>query len=334
MKAASLDLETRHTFLKVMPQRDPAIPAKDLLTSSAEAYFAECRSRIGPFVHRTFGIRGTLALHRHALGWDLLRAPVNLLLAIAYLVQRVLTALLSVLRLSSAARWLRDRPLMLQTDVGTVVERRVLIELFDLPVPPDAPRATWAEAVLSARQLREVLRATGSVEATQETARTALQNVNDYAATRNAVADIVTAIMTLLIGGLLLHSLTPGMISMAPSLATTLAEETAIADFPLGEGIGATWYWMFPAQPGFWGLAGAFGALMVLASVVSVFSGLLADPIQVWLGLHRRRLLRLVTSLEQNVRGTSARFAAPEHYGARLLDMADAAVTAVRHLRG
>ena len=29
------------------------------------------------FVRHRFGLRGTLRLHRAALGWDLLRAPVN-----------------------------------------------------------------------------------------------------------------------------------------------------------------------------------------------------------------------------------------------------------------
>ena len=44
-------------------------------------YFADRRSRVDPFVDRHFSLRGALAIHRAALGLDILRTPVNLTLA-------------------------------------------------------------------------------------------------------------------------------------------------------------------------------------------------------------------------------------------------------------
>lgn len=44
---------------------------------------ADRRSEIAAFVQTTFGLRGTLRLHRFAFGADLLRAPANVLLGCA-----------------------------------------------------------------------------------------------------------------------------------------------------------------------------------------------------------------------------------------------------------
>ena len=55
---------------------------------------------------------------------------------------------------------------------------------------------------------------------------------------------------------------------------------------------------MFPvaASPAL--IAGVTGGLVGLGAVASAFSGVIADPIQRRLGLHRRRLLRLIGALE------------------------------------
>ncbi len=102
------------------------------------------RARADAFARDTFGLRGTLRLHGAALGWDLLRAPLNILLAALYLIQRLAALLLSALRLPRAAAWLRDHPLLLRTAVQARVEQALLTHFLDTP-GPDA-----ATALLSA----------------------------------------------------------------------------------------------------------------------------------------------------------------------------------------
>ena len=58
------------------------------------------------FVRARFGPRGTLALHRHALGLDLLRAPVNVTLSPLFLLSRLAAPVLRRLRMARAADWL------------------------------------------------------------------------------------------------------------------------------------------------------------------------------------------------------------------------------------
>ncbi len=55
---------------------------------------------------------------------------------------------------------------------------------------------------------------------------------------------------------------------------------------------------------------------------MAAFSGIAADPIQRRLGLHRRRLLRLIDALERRFSGDGeAGFVVRDHYVARLLTL-------------
>ena len=69
-----------------------------------------------------------------------------------------------------------------------------------------------------------------------------------YTATRAAAAEIATSLVTLGSGALTVKQLTPGVATLAPTLAGVLAQQAAIASFPLGTGLGAaTAVWPPPA---------------------------------------------------------------------------------------
>jgi hypothetical protein len=91
------------------------------------------------------------------------------------------------------------------------------------------------------------------------------------------------------------------------------------------------WYAMFPAAASSALVAGATGGLMLGAAALSAFSGVVTDPVQRRLGIHRRRLERLVLALEQEwLDGNDGRFGVREHYVARLFDVIDLLATAWR----
>jgi hypothetical protein len=96
--------------------------AHAIVHDAVRKYIATRRECIDPFVDRHFTLAGSLALHRQAIGWDLLRAPANLFLA---------GPALSVKLASWAARragnhrlaaWLGGRRLLVETDVACDVE--------------------------------------------------------------------------------------------------------------------------------------------------------------------------------------------------------------------
>ncbi len=294
-----------------------------------DRWTAARRAQADAFARETFGLRGTLRLHRAALGWDLLRAPLNILLAALYLVQRLAALLLSALRLRRAAHWLRDHPLQLRTAVQARVEQALLTRFLDTPGPDTA------SALLSAPALRPVFRARASVAEARAMADEAARAIADYAGTRAAVADMTTALVTLALGAALFHALTPGMISVAPAVAEAIAHQTAIDGFPLGATLGGVWYGWFPPDTPLALAVGALAALLMVASLVSAFAGLVADPVQTALGIHRRRLLRLVDALEETLSAPAPNgFVAREHYLARVFDLGDAALSLTRLWRG
>jgi len=124
------------------------------------------------------------------------------------------------------------------------------------------------------------------------------------------------------------------MISMAPDVADASARRTAIAGFPLGQTIGGMWYEMFGVGASPWQMSVTIAGLVMIGSVVAAFAGVLADPVQVCLGIHRRRLGRLLDTREGELVGRGDEpVVAREHFFARVLDFWDTVVSAVRMFR-
>ena len=307
------------------------------VTEEAARQIRAAQARVDGFVARHFCLRGTLRLHGAALGGDMLRAPINLMLAPVHALILLLAFLCDRLGLLRVAGWLRGRRVIPRTRVGARVERGVVTEVLGLPWPEGgiAHDSAMARAILSAPQLRGLWRAQADPREAEAQARRMAQLIGRYAGTRVAVAEIVTALVLLVVGALVFRALTPGMISLAPELAGVVAHGAAVADFPLGQTLGGVWYGIFPVGVPVWMMAAVVALLVMLGSVMAAFAGILADPVQVLLGTHQRRLRRLIAALAAEVEGTDGRgFAAHEHAMARVMDIWDAVASLARALRG
>ena len=260
---------------------------------------------VDAFVRATFGLRGTLTLHRSAFGADLLRAPVNVLLAPLYLLTRLFAFVAKALRFHKAAIWMSRRKVLLETNVSRQVALRVsafVNELeakgFDIAAPHDVLEHEIAE----------------------------------YSGVRSAVGEIATTITIIVVGFFLFQTVTPGVISITVPVVELRAHSNAITQFPLGQGLGRMYYGVFSTEPEPWTLVGTGVVLSMLASVVTAFAGVIADPLQVMTGTHRRRLCRLLDRLEiTSDRGGNI---PPEHIAARFADLTDIALNLWRVLRG
>jgi hypothetical protein len=128
--------------------------------------------------------------------------------------------------------------------------------------------------------------------------------------------------------------MTPGMLTLGPSIAAVVAQQAAIEAFPLGTGLGAIWYSLFPASPSPELVVGITVGLGLLGATLAAFAGIVADPIQRRLGLHQRRLHHLLDVTEATLRsGEPASLKVRDHYVARLLDALDYAGLALRLTR-
>ncbi len=156
--------------------------------------------------------------------------------------------------------------------------------------------------------------------------------LNTYQSTRVSSADMSNALLSAGVGAIAFKQLTPGMMSLGPVAAHALVQSAAIASFPLGAGIGGVWYGLFPAVAPAALTVGATGGLVAFGAVFSAFSGVLSDPVQRRLGIHQRRLRKLLKALEQELRGEGdARFTVRDHYVARIFDLFEG-LNAIRKL--
>ena len=314
--------------------RDLALAAVD---AGTRRYFADRRAQVQPFIDAHFSLRGTLALHRAALGWDFARAPLNLTLAGPQIAMQLGARAAKSLGATHAASVLQ-RPIMLKTDVERQIEWLVHTELLGLPFQQPgraSQRDLMAETILADPALERAIRSAlaelgrqGSDPAFRARLHAAMVQ---YGTSRTAAAEITTGLLSLSAGAIALNKLTPGAASLGPTLAALMAQQTAVSGFPLGGWLGGIWYGMFPAAPSALLLMSATGGLMLAATSFAAVAGIVSDPIQRALGLHRARLTRMLDALEKQVFDEKAAgFAVRDHYVARLLDLFDLVGAALR----
>lgn len=299
-------------------------------------YFKDCRAKMDGFVARHFTWPGTLRLHGAALGWDILRVPVNVALSPILVLTRIAAYLCRRVGWRGTADWLSRRRILLRTSVARRVEILIVTDLLYLPLDERAAArdpSALARAVLAAAQFREMIRTRASAAEAEALVQRIAGDLGEYASTRSAVAEMTTTLCVLLFGALAFQALTPGMISMASGVADAMAYTNAIASFPLGQTLGGIWYGVFATDASPWLVGATVAGLAMLGSIFAAFAGILADPVQSRLGIHRR-LERLLDTLEVELLGRGDRpFVAREHYYACVLDLWDAVASAVRIFR-
>lgn len=317
------------------PELDRAL-AQQVVADGAHAYFAQARARVDGFVDAHYSLAGTLALHRLAVGWDIARAPANLSLAVPQVAMHLGAAVARKIGAARAASLL-SRPILLRTAVSREIEWLLHTEFLQLPCTQPHRQCTQdalSAAILAqpamSRAVDRVLREIGA-QGDEPAFRARLAHAMDaYSLTRSAAAEIATGLLNLGAGAMALNKVTPGAASLGPALAGMMAHQGAVAAFPLGAWLGGAWYGAFPASASAALVAGTTGGLMLTATTFAAFAGVVSDPVQRALGLHRRRLLRLVDGLERQFSdAASPGFAVRDHYVARLLDVFDV-LTAAR----
>ena len=209
---------------------------------------------------------------------------------------------------------------------------RLHSELLELPYDDGRRRTAkdaLAEAILADPRVAaavDVLAAAGRHAHDPDRQARLRRILERYAGTRAAAADLVNNVLLASAGMVAFQKLTPGTLTLGPVIAATLAQQAAVASFPLGAGLGSIWYGLFPAAPSAGLVAGATGGLVLLTASTAAFAGVIADPVQRAFGLHQRRLHRMIDAIGRELEGDSdAAFHARDHYVARIFDLIDLA---------
>lgn len=300
---------------KQLPALDSVL-AKNIVEDAIRIYFRKRRSRVPGFVERTFSLSGALRTHRSAIGHDLWKAPLNAALAGPQIGLNAIAGIMSLSGRRETAERLRSRELFFRTSVTQNIERRLFVDLLELPyagIGEPSFHDALAVEILSDSRLDGALGALNGPWGEKQRLKMddhLLRQLTIYLNARGAAGEIVSAAVTMAAGGAMLHQLTPGFLTLGPALAQTL-----------GAKIG-----------GFMAFTAA-GAVLAASAAAAAFAGVVTDPIQSALGIHHIRLIALLDSLETAFLGGDARLAIPEQYAARLIDLVDVIVTVAARMR-
>ncbi len=326
------------------PGTEIALPPLDrdavaeIFDAAVRRYVAGRRERIPEFVDRNFGLRGSLKLHRHAVGLDLVRAPWNVAAGAATALRGVGAAGLRLAGASGAADRLPGRNLFLKTRVARELEWRLHADLLELPLDQGdrrAERDRLVEEALAdprmAAHFDRLLKIVGDRAGDREFRDRVRAAMQDYLGSRAAAADITASLFAAGAGFVASQKFTPGAAALSGVVAGSIAHSAAVGSFFAGPWLGGLYYSLVSVKVSPLLYAGVFAGMLVPLAMLTVFAGVVADPLQRTLGLHERRLNRLLDVFEANLTGESdAGFDARDHYVARLMDLLDWSASIVR----
>lgn len=294
------------------------------IARGTQRYFDDCRARVPAFIDRHFHYPGAVATNRVALGWDMLRAPANLLWAPVFGLVCVLKFLV---RKSPRFAWLYnllDRaPAGFTTRVQQHISGLILRELLNR-----GQSASLLEQYLVA-SLQEVYENHSDGPVNHQQFHKLIEPLVDealiqYRVTRTASADITNSLSCTVLGAFAFQKFTPGGIGIAVMLASMLAKAIATREFILGEGLGGLYYSVFPPEPSLATTAGVMVGVMTLLAAFAALSGIIADPVQAAMGLHRRRLHKMLDHLQRDfLNKAQSSFRPKDQFVARILDTFD-----------
>lgn len=329
-----------------LPALFDAATARDIYETAVRRYIASRRAIIPGFVDAHFSARGSLRLHRHALGLDLARAPYNVLAGVGTVAKRGASAVYRAVGAGGWADALDRRSLFLPTRVGREIEWLLHTEWLQLPFAQAIGRGArryerrgerdaLIETILAdprvqaqVGQMLNAIRAHADEAGFRDKITDAM---TEYVGSRSAAADVTSSLFAAATGAAAYHQFTPGVAALSGAIASGLAKSAAVSGFTFGSWLGGIYYSVFSAATSPLLYAGVFAGLLVPVATLTAFAGVVADPVQRRLGLHQRRLGRMLDHLEGSLLGATAkRFVVRDHYVARLLDFADWSATLIR----
>ena len=309
---------------------EPDFGVHAAVSDATRHYLTERRALVAPFTARHFRRRGAWRINRRALGKDLLRTPANVLWAVPRLLAQGSAVIGRKLGFNTLARQLDSLPSGFKTDVEREIEWLIYCELLELPLAQGGRCCTkdaLLEQILTHPVIQQLL-IPGLLQLDQlshrQNFRLQLENyLGTYTNSRTAAADLSGALLSLAAGATAFRQFTPGAMAMGSATATAIANQLAIANFTLGSTLGSLYYGLFPTAASTGLLVATTGGLIAGIGALSALAGAITDPIQQALGLHERKLLKLLDTLEQELTGQGDGYRLHDAYVARIFDLWD-----------
>lgn len=311
------------------------------ITTGSKSYIRERESRIDEFVRHHFSFRGSLKIHRHALGWDMIRVPVNIIWSVVNIFLVLVGFLAGLLGRKKLQGFIKKFPLGLRTNMDRHINWLIVTELLELPAKEgqkvSKKDALMAE-ILKDQDLQsvfnEVLDAF-SVPSNSPEFRAKLEaKLAEYGTTRTASSDLASNAILLVTSKAAFGQASFGTLGAGTAVSATLANSLAASNFWLGSTAGAYYYALFPIAASARLLMAVTAVIAAILALVSTFAGVLTDPLQAKLGIHQKRLKKLVNAVGEDLESKQgSSFHLREKYAGRLFDIIDLLTTVGRVLK-
>jgi hypothetical protein len=311
---------------------------KMAIDNGIKKYITECRENVEPFVDNTFSFSKAWEVNKKALGKDLLKAPANALWTPLYFLGTSLGKGLKKINLNSAGETLSNLPPGFTTDVELEVQWKVYTEFLKLPFKQEDKEFSGnrlLEIILEDEALapiiQESMQSISNLTLEKNGENLLTENILEYVDSRKAASELSATLIGTATGYITSRSLNFGAVGLGQTLATSAAYHSAVSTFALGNTLGGVFYSVVPISVSTGAVVLSTGGIAALLGVVSAFGGVIADPIQKKLGLHQKKLNKLVDSLEyQLTSDEKMSLDIKDGYAARVLDVMDFLLTVVR----
>jgi hypothetical protein len=308
------------------------------ISNGIKRYIQQRRVMVDEFVTTHYSIKGAAKLHRNAFGWDLIKVPINIVLSIFNLLMAVITFIADFALPKSISTKIRRTPFVVKTKMDTELEKLIIKELLELPCSDDQTvphKDALLKAILDDGDLQKVINSElDAFIANHPDARYSLDELlrkfTEYSAARTATADLASNAALLLYSKITMGTAAFGSLSAGSALALSVAQSAAITEFWAGPFLGGLYYSHIGVTASLRLVIAMTLLVAVVLAIVATFSGVITDPIQAKLGIHHRRLNKMLDSLESDFLKSDNRFSLKEKYAGRFFDLLDILSVAAR----
>lgn len=299
--------------------------------TAIKRYIQARKDKVPEFAERYFSLRGAIGLNKKALGADILKGPLNVLWSVPYMGFRASSSALKKIGFEKIPSSIEKIPAGFETRVQKEINWLIFTELLEIPYEQGNRKSNkdaLLEEILNQPEISSLFSnelSTIYSKSKDPKFRTALEkNLMEYSRSRIAAADLAGAVISLSTGATVFGKMTPGAMTAGGAIATAVAQHTAISNFVLGPTLGGLYYSIFPATASMGLVVASTGTFMAVLAILTSLSGMITDPIQYKLGIHQKRLKKLIDSLDKELRGSGdSGFKIRDQYVARVFDLLD-----------
>ena len=333
---------SNHQEADLQPEKERYYARKQLISRAVNngitKYIHDRKAKVPSFVDAHFSFKGALKIHRKAIGRDLYRSPLNILWLIPLTATKASALLLKKVGAGNISEYLNRIPPGIQTDVQKEINWLIYTELLELPYLQDSRESTkdsLLEEILQDPEISTVITGYLNEISKKSTApdfrQTLERNLQEYATSRTAAADLAGSIITLSSNYIAFQKALPGALTSGSAVAAAIAEQTAVSNFWLGATLGKWYYSLFSVTASAGLVITATASIMAGLALITTFTGIITDPLQSKLGLHQKRLYKFLDALNDELLGANnSEYKIKDQYIVRVLDIFDLLIAALR----